>query len=67
MDYPTDTPTTPTTAVPSILTAQDRCDASQSEAATSVYVRPNGQTLMFCDHHSRKYASKLNLMGFTAL
>lgn len=56
-----------TTNMPPVLTLADRCDASYSEAATSVFVRPNGQTLMFCDHHSREYASKLQLLGFTPL
>lgn len=53
--------------MPSVLTAADRCDASQSEQATTVYVRPNGQTLMFCSHHATEYASKLQLLEFTAL
>jgi hypothetical protein len=53
--------------MPSVLTAADRCDASTSEQATTVYVRPNGQTLMFCSHHATEYASKLKLLGFTAL
>lgn len=71
MDYstpaPTGTETTPVTAMPSILTATDRCDASYSEQATTVYVRPNGETLMFCNHHSAQYDSKLRLMGYEPL
>lgn len=64
---PSGTETTPVEAVPSILTASDRCDASQSEQAQTVYVRPNGETLMFCQHHANRYDSKLRLMGYEPL
>lgn len=53
--------------MPQVLTAADRCDAAYAEQATTVFVRQNGETLMFCDHHSKEYTSKLQLLGYNPL
>jgi hypothetical protein len=53
------TDSTTMTAPGTTLTAADRCDASQAEQATTMFVKTGHHSLMFCAHHARKHGADL--------
>jgi hypothetical protein len=50
--------------VPAVFTADDRCDASQAEQATAMFVKVGHTSLIFCEHHARKYGADLMAEGW---
>lgn len=42
-----------------ILTAEDRCDSCGSQAYVLVSMASTGYSLTFCNHHWKKYESRL--------
>jgi hypothetical protein len=45
-----------------VLTRQDRCDRCRAAAHVRA-VLPDGNDLLFCEHHARKHAPRLRELG----